>query len=311
MHAEDIASKLKASRISAERLRKERDQLEREKAEIAEEHAREVARLREFHVYEVTRERARVHAAMVAKAKTHFDQFLGRKKRFDEYDDARCLYSQTFGTRKCLQLLKGQGEAIPQERIDFFKSQEEELAVRAKEICPREISEAFVTMSPLVLESSFMNEELLAALSAKALRSKTPVGVNPQSSNVGLIGIEAAAGLQTSEHALEGRSAGSVGAPSVGLGKGVSEGNGKDSTAVVSDNMEEEEEISGFDSGDGKVFWRAIRTDLWARTRSCRFLDRCVSPFSRIRRSSGSQSCLAQGVIDLVSSVLLLLFWLC
>ncbi|KAL0702556.1 hypothetical protein Bca4012_058678 [Brassica carinata] len=67
-----------------------------------------------------------------------------------------------------------------------------------------------------------------------------------------LIGVEAVAGLQTSEHALEGRSCGSVGVPLVGLGKGVSEGNGKDSTTVVSNNMEEEEEISGFNSGDGK-----------------------------------------------------------
>ncbi|KAL0743016.1 hypothetical protein Bca4012_084529 [Brassica carinata] len=84
------------------------------------------------------------------------------------------------------------------------------------------------------------------------LSNETPVGVDPHGSNVGLIGVEAVAGLQTSEHAQEGRSGGSVGAPSVGLGKGASEGNGKDSTAVISDNMEEEEEISGFDSGDEK-----------------------------------------------------------
>ncbi|KAL0802696.1 hypothetical protein Bca101_057872 [Brassica carinata] len=104
-----------------------------------------------------------------------------------------------------------------------------------------------------VLEASLGKaEELLASLSAEALLSETPVGVNPHGSNVGLIGVEAVAGLQTSEHALEGRSCGSVGVPLVGLGKGVSEGNGKDSTTVVSNNMEEEEEISGFNSGDGK-----------------------------------------------------------
>ncbi|KAL0802468.1 hypothetical protein Bca101_057644 [Brassica carinata] len=104
-----------------------------------------------------------------------------------------------------------------------------------------------------VLEDSLGKaEELLATLSAEALRSETPVDVNLHGSNVGLIGVEAVAGLQTSEHALERRSGGSVGVPSVGLGKGFSERNGKDSTAVVSDNMEEEEEISGFDSGDGK-----------------------------------------------------------
>ncbi|KAL0886273.1 hypothetical protein Bca101_010256 [Brassica carinata] len=58
--------------------------------------------------------------------------------------------------------------------------------------------------------------------------------------------------LQTSEHSLGGRSGGSVGNPSVGQGKGVAERSGKGSTVVVSDSMEEEEEISGFDSDDGR-----------------------------------------------------------
>ncbi|KAL0863980.1 hypothetical protein Bca101_043098 [Brassica carinata] len=106
MNAEDIAGRLKAARVLAEKLQKEKEQLEREKAEVAEEHAQEAARLRDSHAYEVTRERERVHAAMVSKAKAHCDQFLGREKRFDEYEDARCLYSQAFGTRKYLQLLK-------------------------------------------------------------------------------------------------------------------------------------------------------------------------------------------------------------
>ncbi|KAL0847113.1 hypothetical protein Bca101_020359 [Brassica carinata] len=89
-------------------------------------------------------------------------------------------------------------------------------------------------MSPLVLESSFVNEELLAVLSAEALHDEAPAGVSPHGSNVGLVNTGAVANLQASEH------------------RSVSEGHEKDSRAVLSDNMEEEEEVSGFDSDDGR-----------------------------------------------------------
>ncbi|KAL0796383.1 hypothetical protein Bca101_067760 [Brassica carinata] len=91
---------------------------------------------------------------------------------------------------------------------------------------------------------------LLATLSAEILYDGAPASVNPHGSNVGLIDVQTVASLQSSEHSLGGRSGGSVGNPSVG--QGVSEGSGKGSIAVASDSVEEEEEISGFDSDDGR-----------------------------------------------------------
>ncbi|KAL0713244.1 hypothetical protein Bca4012_020222 [Brassica carinata] len=66
-----------------------------------------------------------------------------------------------------------------------------------------------------------------------ALRDEAPAGVSTHGSNVGLVDTGAVADLQASEH------------------RSVSEGHKKDSTAVLSDNMEEDE-VSDFDSDDGR-----------------------------------------------------------
>ncbi|KAG2330105.1 hypothetical protein Bca52824_001285 [Brassica carinata] len=76
-------------------------------------------------------------------------------------------------------------------------------------------------------------EELLTVLSAEALHDEAPAGVCPHGSNVRLVDTGAVADLQASEH------------------RSVFEGHEKDSTAVLSDNMEEEE-VSDFGSDDGR-----------------------------------------------------------
>ncbi|KAL0741615.1 hypothetical protein Bca4012_083128 [Brassica carinata] len=83
--------------------------------------------------------------------------------------------------------------------------------------------------------SSMHAEDIERKLKAsRALRDEAPAGVSPHGSSVGLINTGAVANLQASEH------------------RSVSEGHEKDSTAVLSDNIEEEEEVLDFDSDDGR-----------------------------------------------------------
>ncbi|RIA04214.1 hypothetical protein BRARA_K01578, partial [Brassica rapa] len=83
-----------------------------------------------------------------------------REDQRDKYDDARCLYSQAFGTRKCLEQIKASGVEIPQETIDFFAEQERHYEEEAERLEVKEIPAEDLRLSPLVLESRFLIEEI-------------------------------------------------------------------------------------------------------------------------------------------------------
>lgn len=87
--------------------------------------AEETSRLRMSRKYEVTHERIRVMIAMIAKAEKCFHRIQLRETQRDLYDDARCLYSQAFGKRRCLEQIRDSGVDIPQETIDTYAEPEE------------------------------------------------------------------------------------------------------------------------------------------------------------------------------------------
>ncbi|KAF8064711.1 hypothetical protein N665_1172s0008 [Sinapis alba] len=87
-----------------------------------------------------------------------------RETQRDLYEDARCLYSQAFGTRKCLEQIRDSGVDIPQETIDTYAEQEEHFKTEAARLEVKEIPEDFLRLSPLVLESQFLVEDAADAL---------------------------------------------------------------------------------------------------------------------------------------------------
>ncbi|XP_048630310.1 meiosis-specific protein ASY2-like, partial [Brassica napus] len=114
--------------VVVDKQRKEKVDLERRMAAESLRHSEEMTRLRKSRRYEVTHERIRVLIAMIAKAEKRFHKISLREDQRDKYDDARCLYSQAFGTRKCLEQIKASAEDL--------------------------------RLSPLVLESRFLIEEI-------------------------------------------------------------------------------------------------------------------------------------------------------
>uniref|UniRef100_M4FA11 Uncharacterized protein n=1 Tax=Brassica campestris TaxID=3711 RepID=M4FA11_BRACM len=89
-----------------EKLAKEKADLEMVRAAESLKHTEEMNILRKSRRYEVTHERIRVLIAMIAKAEKRFHKISLREDQRDKYDDARCLHSQAFGTRKCLEQIK-------------------------------------------------------------------------------------------------------------------------------------------------------------------------------------------------------------
>ncbi|KAL0730582.1 hypothetical protein Bca4012_026675 [Brassica carinata] len=106
---------------------KEKAELEAKRAAEALRHSEEMGRLRKSQKYEVTHERIRVMIAMIRKAEKRFHRLSLREKDRDKYDDARCLHSQAFGTRKCLEQIRDSAVEIPQEKIDEFSESNEGL----------------------------------------------------------------------------------------------------------------------------------------------------------------------------------------
>ena len=111
---------MKNLEFAVDKLGKEKNDLEKVRAAESLRHTEEMNRLQKSHRYEVTHERIRMLIAMIAKAEKRFHWISLREDQRDKYDDARCLHSQTFGTRKCLEQIKALGLEIPQETIDFF-----------------------------------------------------------------------------------------------------------------------------------------------------------------------------------------------
>uniref|UniRef100_A0A0D3CNM4 Uncharacterized protein n=1 Tax=Brassica oleracea var. oleracea TaxID=109376 RepID=A0A0D3CNM4_BRAOL len=88
----------------------------------------------------------------------------------------------SFGTRKCLEALKRAGSDISQATIEIFAEQEKKYKQEAEKLKVGEIPEGDLTLSPLVLDSQFVDARILASL-------------DPYGSNAGLIDPETAASL--------------------------------------------------------------------------------------------------------------------
>lgn len=146
--------------------------------------AREVDRLRDSRVYEVTEERIRVAMTMIEKCTQPFNKLREREARYEDFETASCLYYQAFGTRKCLEMLKRKGKDIPQETIDFFADREAEYSRETKKLSVGPFPDELLSLSPLKLESKFVDERALA-------------NINQFGSNAGLICPSTAVALRT------------------------------------------------------------------------------------------------------------------
>ncbi|KAG2283577.1 hypothetical protein Bca52824_054797 [Brassica carinata] len=176
---DEFKAALESSRRIIRELEQKNADLEGERASLAATHEREMKRLRDSRILEVTRERGRVEAEMTAKANRCFAKIRSREERRGPYDEARLLYSQAFGTRKCLEALKGAGNDIPQASIDMFVEYERKYEQETEKLKVGEIPESDFRLSPLVLESQFVDARILA-------------GLDPYGSNAGLIDPETA-----------------------------------------------------------------------------------------------------------------------
>ena len=179
---DELKAELETSRGVVRELERKNAGLESEKVSLAASHEREMRRLRDSRILEVTRERGRVEAEMAAKANRRFARIRSREERRGPYEEARLLHSQAFGTRKCLEALKRAGSDISQATIEIFAEQEKKYEEEAEKLRVGEIPEEDLTLSPLVLDSQFMDARILASL-------------DPYGSNAGLIDPETAASL--------------------------------------------------------------------------------------------------------------------
>ncbi|KAG2269848.1 hypothetical protein Bca52824_064403 [Brassica carinata] len=179
---DELKAELEVSRGVVPELERKNAKLESEKVSLAASHEREMRRLRDSRILEVTRERGRVEAEMAAKANRRFARIRSREERRGPYEEARLLHSQTFGTRKCLEALKRAGSDISQATIEIFAEQEKKYEEEAEKLRVGEIPEEDLTLSPLVLDSQFVDARILASL-------------DPYGSNAGLIDPETAASL--------------------------------------------------------------------------------------------------------------------
>ncbi|KAG2270492.1 hypothetical protein Bca52824_065047 [Brassica carinata] len=175
---------MKNLELVLDKLVKEKAELEKARAAESLKYEEEMNRLRKSRRYEVTHERIRVMIAMIAKAEKCFHRISLREMRRDKYEEARCLQGQAFGTRRCLGQIKDAGTEIPQEIIETFAGQEEHYEREAARLEVKEIPEEDLRLSPLVLESRFLIDEIWRQ-------------IDPFGSNVDLIDSEAAIALRT------------------------------------------------------------------------------------------------------------------
>ncbi|XP_048605126.1 meiosis-specific protein ASY2-like [Brassica napus] len=179
---DELKAELEASQGVVRELERKNAELESEKASLAASHEREMRRLRDSRILEVTRERGRDEAEMAAKDNLRFAKIRSREERRGPYEEALLLHSQAFGSRKCLEALKRAGSDISQATIEIFAEQEKKYEQEAEKLKVGEIPEGDLTLSPLVLDSQFVDARFLASL-------------DPYGSNAGLIDPETAASL--------------------------------------------------------------------------------------------------------------------
>ncbi|XP_018458500.2 meiosis-specific protein ASY2-like [Raphanus sativus] len=158
--------------------------LEKEAAAASSEHSREMDRLRESRKLEVTHERIRVMTAMTGKCSRRFRNIQDRERRRDKFEDARCMLGQVRGMRDCLEALKESGKDIPHETIDTYADLEKYYDGETTRLEVGVIPDSDLTLSPLVLESRFVIEEILDR-------------VDKHGSNLDLIDSEAARALRS------------------------------------------------------------------------------------------------------------------
>ncbi|WZY87091.1 hypothetical protein YC2023_033475 [Brassica napus] len=201
---EELEGKLKSDRLAKKDALREKTRLERlvaslekEKAELEGERdavvgtlVKERQRLRDSRVQEVTRERIRVQTAMADKSTRCIGKMKGYMDRLIAREKAKNLYGQASGTKKCLEMVKDSGIAIPPSMINIFSEQEKMYEAEVANLYLEPFSEDDYALSPLNLPSRFVNEELVGVL-------------DPYGSNVGLIGHESASQLITSREATE------------------------------------------------------------------------------------------------------------
>lgn len=89
---DEFKAELEASRRVIHELERKNAELESERASLAATHEREMNRLRDSRILEVTRERGRVEAEMAAKANRRFAKIRSREERRGPYDEARLLH---------------------------------------------------------------------------------------------------------------------------------------------------------------------------------------------------------------------------
>ncbi|XP_033146605.1 uncharacterized protein At3g60930, chloroplastic-like [Brassica rapa] len=201
---EELEDKLKSDRLAKKDALREKTRLERlvaslekEKAELEGERdavvgtlVKERQRLRDSRVQEVTRERIKVQTAMADKSTRCIGKMKGYLDRLIAREKAKNLYGQASGTKKCLEMIKDSGIAIPPSMINIFSEQEKMYEAEVANLYLEPFSEDDYALSPLSLPSRFVNEELMGVL-------------DPYGSNVGLIGHESASQLITSREATE------------------------------------------------------------------------------------------------------------
>ncbi|XP_033143340.1 meiosis-specific protein ASY2-like [Brassica rapa] len=156
--------------LVVDKQRKEKADLEAKMAAELLRHSEEMDRLRKSRKYEVTHERIRVLIAMIAKA----------EKRFHKISPARTKGTNT--TMLGVSIVKPSGRG--NETIDFFIGQEKHYEEEAERLEVKEIPAEDLCLSPLVLESRFLIEEIWRQL-------------DPFGSNIDLIDSEAAVALRT------------------------------------------------------------------------------------------------------------------
>ncbi|KAF8075604.1 hypothetical protein N665_1078s0003 [Sinapis alba] len=165
----------------------------------AESHKEDLARLRKSRTFEVTKEQVRVETEMIAKYNKRFANIRDYQTLRAPFDTMRLLQSQAFGTRKCLEALKASGRDIPQETIEMFAAQEKHFEEEALKLDAGEIPEADLTLSPLKLDSQFVDERVM-------------VGLDLFGSNTNLIDARTASLLHTSS-SPRGLHAGTLASP--------------------------------------------------------------------------------------------------
>lgn len=163
---EEVVREAADWKAAAEARQAEKLQLEEDITKLGDELRKEQVSSARSKVLWVTREHFKTREAMAAKANAHFKRLREREVKRDEYDDARCIWSQAHGTWRCLELMRSDGDNIPQERIDFYKSKAAEKKAVAEALDPGPLVENDYVLSPLVAESEHVGETLLKWMEA-------------------------------------------------------------------------------------------------------------------------------------------------